>query len=110
MDKIRKLFRDNIVDEGKRNKVLEDELFIKSTLNQLLDIKEYRGFDDDKLICRTANCSYLISEMRINDETKPIFFKFQYVLDRKKDLLIFDIIAYIIFEFIFIFLRESTSM
>jgi hypothetical protein len=101
LEKMRKLFRDNIVDEEKRNRILEDELFIKSTLNQLLDIREYRGFDNDKLICETSNCSYLISEMRIRDDVlKPVFFKFQYVINRTKDLLIYDIIAYHIFEYI----------
>jgi len=94
IEKIRNLLRD-----FKHN----DAFFHKSYLSLLLPIKKYQGFNNGLVIGNSANCKFTIANIEKNDgNIERLFIKI--IEDNNQnefsstDLIIFDVLAAIIFD------------
>jgi hypothetical protein len=92
-----KIVKKNIADSSFKSTVLDDAFFFKSSIILLSNFNDYTPLNNGTLIANSSNCSFTIAYIN----SKKMFIK---VVDyygqetQDSDLLIFDVIAYIIFE------------
>lgn len=93
-----------IMNESFKKLLLEScDFFYKSTSIFLLNINSYYPPQRDELKCVSANCKYIIADIKFenNKENERVFIKvvdYNEQLNKIIDLLLFDVINSIIFE------------
>lgn len=85
---------------------VNNSYFIKSSFTQVLKIENYNSLNNGSLINASANCSFTLGDVKFEGQTgnTRIFVKvvdYFSQIPNSIDLLIFDVISAIIFDYIF---------